>query len=341
MKGVHLGIGIASGLTAGVLCVGCAASGGDGPRPAPSASEEAVRVAGSGGPIIASAPYLHLGWGSPPKVREVMAATGITAFTLSFALSDGKCAPAFDGGRRLKGGAEDRTARAIRAAGGQVHVSFGGWSGRKLGPRCTTPEAYAKAVQKVIDALAPTALDFDIENRDELQNAAVQDRILRAMKIIKADNPKVALILTTSTGKKGLDQWGQRLLDRAAALKAPVDNYTVMPFNFGGSKDMYTDTVAAAEDLRKRLMKANGWNAATAYRRSGISGMGGITDDKEVTTPATWTRIRDWASQRGLGRLSFWSLNRDRPCAKGGDPVTNCSGTGQQPWQFTKITAGF
>ncbi|ROO86394.1 hypothetical protein EDD29_3959 [Actinocorallia herbida] len=343
MKGVHLGIGIAAGVAAGALCVGVLAAVGDEePAPPPtSPTTTAAQDTGPGAAPIASAPYLHLGWGRPPQPHKVMDATGITAFTLAFALSGGGCAPAFDGKRPLRGGPEAETAQAIKDAGGQVHVSFGGWSGRKLGPRCATPEAYAGAVQKVIDALAPTALDFDIENDDELGNAAVQDRILKALKIIKADNPDIALIITTSTDKKGLDKWGQRLLERAAALDAPVDNYTVMPFNFGGSSDMYADTVAAAENLKDRLMAVHGWDAATAYRMTGVSGMNGVSDDGEITTPQTWTRLRDWASARGLGRLSFWSVNRDRPCPSGGDPVTDCSGTEQHPWEFGKITAGF
>ncbi|MDX6743974.1 chitinase [Actinocorallia sp. A-T 12471] len=343
MRGVHLGIGIAAGVTAGVLCVGVlAAVGEDDPAakvPPPAATPT---PSGPAEPRIAAAPYLHLGWGKPPQVAKVMDATGITAFTLAFALSDGGCEVAFDGRRPLAGGPEAAAAQAIKDAGGQVHVSFGGWSGRKLGPLCGSPEDYAAAVQKVVDAYAPTALDFDIENDDELRSAAVQDLILKGMKIVKAANPDIALIITTSTDKKGLDKWGQRLLEHAAALEVPVDNYTVMPFNFGGSADMYADTVAAAEDLKTRLADIHGWDDATAWRMSGVSGMNGVSDDGEITTPQIWTRVRDWASFRGLGRLSFWSVNRDRPCPQGGgDVVSDCGGVPQKRWEFTEITAGF
>ncbi len=72
----------------------------------------------------------------------------------------------------------------------------------------------------------------------------------------------------------------------------------------------------------------------------GISGMNGLSDQQELTTPAIWTQIRDWGKSKGLARLAFWSVNRDRPCP-GGGVNESCSGTSQSDWQFTSITAGF
>jgi len=54
-------------------------------------------------------------------------------------------------------------------------------------------------------------------------------------------------------------------------------------------------------------------------------------------SPSTYTVI---AKSNGLGRLAFWSVNRDRGCA-GGGVVSNCSGIAQGDWDFTRITAGF
>ena len=281
--------------------------------------------------------YLHLGWGRPPQVKKVMKATGLKTFTLSFVLSDGGCNPAWDGRRPLKGGAAARTISAIKAAGGNVHISFGGWSGRKLGTACSSPQAYAAAVQKVVKAYRPTALDFDMEN-DELKNARVQDRILRGLKIVKRKNPGVRIIVTMSTGKNGPDAWGKRLIRQAKAFGVDIDNYTIMPFNFNGS-NVRTDTVRAAQGLKRALTSTRGWSDRTAYSRMGISGMNGRSDEKEVTTLASWKAIRDWSSSKGMGRLAFWSLNRDRPCP--GNVRTTCSGVSQDPWQFARITAGF
>ena len=112
-----------------------------------------------------------------------------------------------------------------------------------------------------------------------------------------------------------------------------------MPFDFGGS-DMFNDTVSASEGLRSQLMTTFGWSADTAYRHMGISSMNGKTDQSETVTPTDFTNIKNYASSHHLARLSFWSVNRDRPCP-GGGTVSNCSGIDQQQWQFTKILAGF
>ena len=278
-----------------------------------------------------AAPYLYLGWGNPPDPAAVMNATGITWFTMAFVLSGGGCAPSWDSQRPLKGGVDEQAIAKIRAAGGDVIPSIGGWSGNKLGPNCSSPEALADAYQQVIDAYDLKAIDVDIENSDEFESEAVQDRILNALKIVERNNPGIQTILTMPTGTTGPNYWGTRLIRRAAELQVPVDVFSIMPFNFGGGADMYGSTVRASEGLKAALVSAFGWSDATAYAHMGISGMNGASDQGEITTTAIWTQVRDWASSHGLARLTFWSVNRDRPG----------SGTGQTDWQFTKITAAF
>ncbi|WP_214413389.1 cellulose binding domain-containing protein [Sphaerisporangium fuscum] len=286
------------------------------------------------------APYLYLGWGNPPSPNTVMSATGIKWFTMAFVLSGGGCTPAWDGTRPLTGGVDASTIAQIKAAGGDVVPSFGGWSGNKLGPNCSTPQALAGAYQQVISAYNLKAIDIDIENSDEFENEAVQDRILNALKIVKQNNPGIKTIVTFGTGTSGPTYYGTRLINQAAALGANIDVFTIMPFDFGGGANMYQNTVNAAEGLKNALKSAFGWSDATAYAHMGISGMNGLSDQQENTTPAIWTQIRDWAKSKGLARLAFWSVNRDRGCP-GGGVQSNCSGIAQSDWQFTSITAGF
>jgi hypothetical protein len=290
-----------------------------------------------GGP---GAPYLYLGWGNPPSPATVMNATGVKWFTLAFMLSGGGCTPAWDSTRPLTGGVDQSTINAIRAAGGDVIPSFGGWSGNKLGPNCSTPQALAGAYQQVINAYNLKAIDIDIENTDEFESEAVQDRILNALKIIKQNNPAVKTIVTFGTTTTGPNFWGTRLINQARALAANVDVFTIMPFDFGGGANMFQNTVNAAEGLKNALKTAFGWSDALAYAHMGISGMNGLSDQQELTSVATWTQIRDWAKSHGLARLAFWSVNRDRPCA-GGGVVSDCSGIAQSNWDFTRATAGF
>ncbi|GAB3158557.1 cellulose binding domain-containing protein [Micromonospora sonneratiae] len=293
-----------------------------------------------GGGAMAAAPYLYPGWGNPPAPATVMNATGIKWFTMAFILSNGGCAPGWDGNAPLTGGVHHSTINAIRAAGGDIIPSIGGWSGNKLGPNCSTPQALAGAYQQVIDAFNLKAIDVDIENTDEFENTVVQDRILNALKIVKQNNPGIKTIVTMPTTTTGPNYYGTRLINQAAALQANIDVFTIMPFDFGGGANMYQSTVNASEGLKNALKTGFGWSDATAYAHMGISGMNGLSDQRELTSVATWTQIRDWAEARGLARLAFWSVNRDRPCPDGG-VTSHCSGIAQNDWEFTSITAQF
>ncbi|WP_435613011.1 carbohydrate binding domain-containing protein [Streptomyces sp. bgisy159] len=295
---------------------------------------------GGGGGFKQAAPYLYEGWGDPPNPSTVMSATGVKWFTMAFVLDSGGCNPAWDGSRPLTGGADQNAINQIRAAGGDIVPSFGGWQGSKLGANCSSASALAAATQKVIDAYGLKAVDFDIENTDEFENEAVQARILTALKILKADNPGLRTIVTFGTSTTGPTYYGNRLIEQARSIGADIDVFTIMPFDFGGGSDMYGNTVDAAEGLKNKLKSTFGWDDATAYAHIGISGMNGLSDQQENTTPQIWTQIRDWANSRHIARLAFWSVNRDRPCP-GGGVTSNCSGISQSTWQFTSITAGF
>jgi chitinase len=293
-----------------------------------------------GGSRMPAAPYLYPGWGNPPAPATVVNATGIKAFTMAFVLASNGCNPAWDGESGLTGGVHASTIAAIKQAGADVVPSFGGWQGNKLGPNCTTVDALAGAYQKVINQFGLKAIDIDIENTDEFENTAVQDRILGALKIIKQNNPSVTTIVTFGTSTTGPTYYGTRLVQQASALGANIDVFTQMPFDFGGGSDMYTATVNASEGLKNLLKSTFGYTDAQAYSHMGISGMNGLSDQQELTSTDTWTRIRDYAKGKGFARLAFWSVNRDRGCA-GGGVVSNCSGIAQSDWAFTGISAGF
>lgn len=305
----------------------------------PSNQVSATTSPGQPQPGGRGAPYLFLGWGNPPAPQTVMNATGVKWFTMAFVLSSGGCNPAWDGNRPLTGGIDQQAINQIRAAGGDVIPSIGGWSGNKLGPNCSTPQALAGAYQKVIDAYGLKAIDLDVENTDEFENAAVQDRILEALKIVEQNNPGIQTIVTIPTTRTGPNSWGNRLIERAAAIGANVDVFTLMPFDFGSS-NITTDTINATTALKDKLKATFGWSDAEAFAHSGISGMNGLSDQREVTTTQAWTQIRDWAKANGLGRLAFWAVNRDRGGCDG-QVASHCSGIAQPDWEFTRITAGF
>jgi hypothetical protein len=144
---------------------------------------------GSGGTTppagsMAVAPYLYNGWGSPPNPSTITQATGVKWFTLAFVLSNGYCNPQWDGSRALTGGVDQQTVNTVRANGGDIIPSFGGYSGNKLESSCSSAGELAGAYQKVINAYGLKAIDIDIE-ADAYSNPTVQQRTVDALKTVK------------------------------------------------------------------------------------------------------------------------------------------------------------
>jgi hypothetical protein len=295
-------------------------------------------AAGGGGGTAAkgAAPYFYLGWGSPPDPRTVMTATGVRWFTMAFMLSDGACTPLWDGYRPLFGGNDQTTINNIRAAGGDVAISFGGASGPWLEQTCSSAGALASAYQQVINAYSLKALDIDIEGT-VYNNPTLQQRTIDALKTIKANNPTVSVYVTFPSDQSGPDA---NMINRAAASGLTVDAWTIMPFDFGAAgQNMGALTIQAAEGLKNTLKNGYGYTDDQAYRHAGISSMNGITDVGETVTVANFQTMLGYAQQHHLARFTFWSTNRDRPCTGGG--ADSCSGVSQNAWDFTRVIAQY
>ncbi|MFE9061571.1 chitinase [Streptomyces violaceusniger] len=286
-------------------------------------------------------PYLYLGWGSPPKATDVMSATGTTQFTMAFMLSDGGCNPKWDGSRALTGGNDQSTINSIRSAGGDVTVSFGGWSGNKLGEKCSSASALAGAYQKVIDAYKLKSIDIDIE-ASEFENATVRQRVVDALKTVKQKNSGIKVYVTFGTTTSGPDANGKDLVKRGATAGLDVDGWAVMPFDFGqGSIDMAGATKSAVDGLKNTVASAYGLSSDAAYRKVGFSSMNGKTDVAgETISLNNFKDMVSYAKSHHLARVSFWSLNRDRKCGSGTDGDA-CSGIDQGTYDFTKVLAGY
>ncbi len=296
---------------------------------------------GGGGPGMAAAPYEYFGWGNPQDPVTVMSSTGIRWFTLAFILSDGTCNPAWDGSRPLTGGNDQTQINRIRANGGDVMVSVGGWSGNKLGEFCSSASALAGAYQKVINAYSLKVIDIDIENT-EWGNATVRQRVIDALKLVKQNNAGIKTIITFGTTPTGPDSTGVDMITRGANSGLANDVWSVMPFDFGGhSGSMGSATVSAVEGLKSVVKSKYGYSDSVTYAHIGLSSMNGKTDEADETvTLADFNTILGYAQQHHIARFAFWSINRDRPCGSGTD-ADSCSGISQQPYDFTKVVAQY
>ncbi len=293
-------------------------------------------------PVEMAAPYEYLGWGEPQPPAEVITTTGVRDLTLAFILSHGICNPEWDGVRPLKGGSDQAAIEAIRGAGGEVDVSFGGWSGRKLGNSCKSPAALAAAYQKVIDAYSLKAIDVDIEH-GEVGSASVRKRVIAALALVQRANPGIEMSLTFATGEGGPEASGRSLIADAAAIGFEPTAWTVMPFDFGKPHtDMGHASILGVEALARELAGAYGGSEEAIYAHIGISSMNGDTDEaSETVRVEDFRTMRAFAQVHHLARFTFWAVNRDRECAGEETPGEDCSAIAQLPYAFSDVIAEY
>ncbi len=288
---------------------------------------------------------------SPQDIGSAIAASGAKNYNLAFVLDSGGCTPAWGGDANHKVSADTTVTgvvNAVRAAGGDVAVSFGGYNGTELGATCGGASGLAAAYQQVISRYNLTRIDLDYEGDDLNANTAVR---FGAVKILQ-DNARAAgrqlhVTLTVPMTTVGFPDTGKAEIQAAQAAGATFDLVNIMAFDYGltNAGDMATSVQLVAEAAKNQMKTLYGYDDATAYAHLGLQLMNGHTDQpSELFTQATFTTLLGYARAKHFGWLSFWALNRDRAC----DPTVGhnwadgtCSSVSQNPYDFAKIVAGY
>jgi chitinase len=290
-----------------------------------------------------SAPYYSVLDSNAPDLPTVMSATGQKAFDMAFILADnGSCSPAWNGTDPVSSDTQVASViNAVRSSGGDVIVSMGGYNGTKLGQVCGSASATAAAYQQVITKYGLHAFDFDLEE-PEIENSSAIANELGAAQILQQNNPGLFVSVTIPSTPTGANYFGGLLLDEAKSLNFTPNDYTIMPFDNGFSGG--SSQVTALKDFNAQLVSTFGWTSAQAYAREGFSGMNGRTDSAEYFYQSDFQTVLSFAESAGLGRYTFWSVNRDRQCNppdNNGQLSSECSSVPQNPWDFTAYTAAF
>jgi chitinase len=272
-----------------------------------------------------------------------MSATGQKAFDMAFILADGgSCAPSWDGTDPVSSDTQVAgVISEVRAGGGDVIVSAGGYDGTKLGQVCNSAATTAAAYQQVITTYGLHAFDFDLEE-PEIENATAIANELGAAQILQAEDPGLFISITMPTTTTGANYFGQQLLDEAKSLGFTPNDYTIMPFDGGFSGG--SAQVTALQDFNAQLMSTFGWSSGQAYAHEGFSGMNGRTDSAEYFYQSDFQTVLNFAESSGMSRFTFWSVNRDRQCnppGNNGNLSSECSSVPQNPWDFTAYTVAF
>src|SRR5207253_11182665 len=147
-------------------------------------------AAATGMPTHVFAPYFET-WTSD-GITKTANASGDRYFTLAFleTLSKSSCTLAWNGVRSqtVASGRYLSDIASLRAIGGDVVPSFGGWSadqgGTEIGDSCKDPATIASAYEQVVTSYDVTRLDMDIEGRSLTRTAGI-DRRNQAVKLLQ------------------------------------------------------------------------------------------------------------------------------------------------------------
>ncbi|MFE2416928.1 chitinase [Streptomyces hokutonensis] len=292
----------------------------------------------------AAAPYLMPTDNNPPDAGTIMDATGLKAFQLAFVLAPngGGCTPTWGGTSPVSSDtAVQSVINTIRAKGGDVSVSIGGYGGTKLGQACADPASTAAAYQQVITKYGLHAIDFDLEEPEYENTAAIHNEI-GAAKILQQNNSGLYVSVTTAGTADGTGWFGKQMLLEAKSQGFTPNNFSIMPFD-GGFNGAASQT-SALTNFNSILQSTFGWDQATAYAHEGFSGMNGRSDTGEYFTQADFQTVLNYATSHNMDRFTFWSLNRDRQCSpvdNGGTTSGTCSSVAQNAWDFAKYSVQF
>ncbi|MFD5790603.1 cellulose binding domain-containing protein [Streptomyces sp. NPDC127037] len=311
------------------------------PTPAPTKTDDGGGTASGAG----FAPYVDTSLYPAYDLVDTANKTGVKQFNLAFITSGGSCAPLWGG---VTGLGDDHVASqigALRAAGGDVRVSFGGAAGSELALRCSSAADLAAAYGKVVDTYKLTKVDFDIEG-GALPDTAANTRRSQAIAQLQKTHPGLDVSFTLPVMPEGLTQPGVDLIADAKKNGVDVGAVNIMAMDYGASYsgDMGTYAIQAATATQAQIKGVLGLSDAEAWKAVAVTPMIGVNDvSTEVFKVEDATQLVTFAKEKGLAWLAMWSGTRDKECAGGAKPTADasCSSITQEPLAFTKAFGAY
>lgn len=302
---------------------------------------------------------------TPSYEFEVQTGDDQKTVTLSFivAASPTTCEPTWGTHYTLDEAAADldldrRIARHVRG-GGEAIVSFGGLFNAELALACDSVDELADQYRAIIDRYDLTTIDLDIEG-DALADTVSRERRADAIAQLQdeqrdAGRQPVAVWLTLPVAHDGLTGDGVSLVQEMLDAGVALAGVNVMTMNFTGddaAADPAAVAITALEGTHRQLRaiyadRDQPMGAATAWRMVGATPMIGQNDVRaEVFGLDDAAALNAFAVEKGLGRMSMWSANRDQTCAEAYPDwqiVSDaCSGIQQDGQRFGQVlAAGF
>lgn len=265
------------------------------------------------------------------------------------------CAPSWGGYYSLDAAARaldlDRRVVRLRERGGDAVVSFGGALNKELAISCEDPDRLVAAYRSVIARYDASIIDLDIEGTS-ISDEAANARRAAAITRLQREEPELRVWLTLPVAPHGLDAPAIALIESMVQGGVILGGVNVMTMNFGGSRDasasMHEASVQALLSTWQQLdgvyrRAGSPRSEAEIWRMIGATPMIGQNDVAgDVFTLRDAQGLAAFARSVDLGRVSFWSANRDVQCGAAisdSRPSNTCSGVSQEPMEFAEALA--
>ena len=323
---------------------------------AAAAAAQAPAAPGQGaGPRPVYAPYFET-W-TKDTLPAVARSSGARDLTLAFLQTPekGSCSVTWNGNAKdpvRPGGRYASQIRSLRARGGDVIPSFGGYSadqgGTEIADSCRSVPAIARAYESVVTTYGVTHLDMDVE-ANSLNKPAGIARRSAALRLLQdwAARTRHRVRITFTLG---VEPWGLPA-NCLAILKSAVAqgvrfSVNIMAFDYyiKASRtgiEMGTAAIQALDGTHRQLGRLYpGLSRPWLWTLEGITLLPGIDDypkKTEVTYLGDAREVARFARAHRLPLISIWALQRDNGGCPGSIDSNSCSGIRQSRWAFSHL----
>ena len=240
---------------------------------------------------------------------------------------------------------------ALQSEGGDVSVSFGGYTndsdGDTLGTTCSSASAMAAQVENVVTTLGVTHLDFDIESSEQ-DSTSDLNTTAQALAQVRswgnANGKSLFISYTIPSLPTGLTSEGLAVIQAAANNSFTPNVVNIMAMDYGTSgTEMGQAADQAVAATASQVASTFNVSSSAAYAMLGVTPMIGQNDSAgEIFTLADASTVESYAASNNLAWTSFWSEGRDNGgCSGSTSASSSCSGLTQNTGQFTQIFQAF
>lgn len=213
-----------------------------------------------------------------------------------------------------------KSIKDLRAMGGDVTISFGGLNGVPFWKATSDVDVLVNTYKEIIEGYGLTRIDLDIEGdaRDKASN------VINAKAIKKIqEETGVEVVLTVPVLPDGLTSLEIGLMDAYLSEGVDIKMVNIMAMCYGSAtllpgENYGTGSVRAIDSTAKQIQECyktygnEDISLEEAYRKVGVTTSIGFEGSAHPIFTTEWTQlVVNHAKEKGIGMVSFWSLNRD------------------------------